>query len=55
MDQLSIKNIPKYRRESVANHSLDHLSQLDIDSEVSFERLTGIICTIGLFFLILFS
>lgn len=39
--------VPKHRRESVANYTLDHLSQLDIDTETGFERLTGIICTIG--------
>jgi len=39
--------VPKHRKESVANYTLDHLSSLDIDAEVAFERLTGIICTIG--------
>lgn len=36
-----------FLRESESNIILDHLSALDIDSGVAFERLTGIICTIG--------
>ncbi|KAJ6224469.1 hypothetical protein RDWZM_003014 [Blomia tropicalis] len=42
-----MSNVPKYLRESASNILLDHLSGLDIDSEIAFERLTGIICTIG--------
>lgn len=44
---MSNLSLPKHRKESVAADTLDHLSQLDIDAEVAFERLTGIICTIG--------
>lgn len=44
---MSNLSLPKHRKESVAADTLDHLSLLDIDAEVAFERLTGIICTIG--------
>lgn len=40
-------NIHKYYKAQDANNLLDHLAALDIDSDVAFERLTGIICTIG--------
>lgn len=44
---ISNKLIPKFRRESRANFTMEHLSQLEIDCKPAFERLTGIICTIG--------
>ena len=44
-------SVPSHRKESVANYSLEHLGTLDIDSPAGFERLTGIICTIGLFYI----
>ena len=48
----SSQHVPYQLRSTQADLKIDHLSSLDIDASPPTTRLTGIICTIGNYFIL---